>query len=55
MSARQPGNPTFSDVEKPIVCSDKRGFVVEWLKRLGYDAESRRKTCVRNWASPCDD
>ena len=28
-----------------------RGAVVEWLERLGYGAESRRKTY--EWASPC--
>ena len=31
-----------------------RGVVVEWLDRLDYGAESRRKV-VRGWDSPCDD
>ena len=29
--------------------------MVEWLERLGYSAESRRKALVRGWASPCED
>ena len=29
--------------------------MVDWLERLNYGAESRRKACVRGWASPCDD
>ena len=29
--------------------------MVEWLERLAYGAESRRKALVRGWTSPCDD
>ena len=33
----------------------QKGAVVEWLERLGYGAESRRKAWVRDWASPYGD
>ena len=38
-----------------MVFSNKRGAVDEWLERLGFGAENRRKGLVRDWASPCDD